>query len=65
MVLKFLCIYLIGFYWVHWIFLATHGLSLAAGSKGYSVVVASKGYSLIAVSELLILMASHVGELWL
>ena len=36
---------------MHWVFLAAHGFSLAAGSKGYS---------LIAVSELLI---SHVGEL--
>ena len=53
------------FFWVHWIFLATHGLSLAVGSKGHSVVMASKGYSLVAVSELVILMASHVGELGL
>ena len=61
-VLKFLCIYLVGFFWVHWVFFATHGLSLAAGSKGYSVVVASKGYSLIAVSELLILMVLMLGS---
>ena len=37
------------FFWLHWIFIAKHRLSLVAASRGYSVVV--RGL-LIAVASL-------------
>ena len=41
-ILKFLFIY----FWLHWVFIAAHGLSLVASSKGYSSLWCV-GYSLL------------------
>ena len=43
------------YFWLHWVFVAAHGLSLVAASGGYSV----------AVRGLLIAVASVVLEHWL
>ena len=40
------------FFWLHWVFIAVHGLSLVVASGGYSV----------AVCRLLITVASLVAE---
>ena len=49
---KILFIYFIIYFWLHWVFIAAHGLSVVAASRGYSVVVCG----------LLIAMASLVEE---
>ena len=41
------------YFWVHWVFVAASGLSLAA---------VSRGYSLVAVCRLIIAVASLVAE---
>ena len=40
----YLSIYLFIYFWLHWVFVAAHGLSLVAAS-GLSLVAASRGYS--------------------
>ena len=45
-----LCLFI--YFWLHWVFVATHGLSL---------LVESKSYPLVAVHGLLIAVASFVG----
>ena len=45
-----LCLFI--YFWLHWVFIATHGLSL---------VVESKSYPLVVVHGLLIAVASFVG----
>ena len=40
-------------FWLHWVFIAIHGLSLVA---------VSRGYSLVAVRGLLIVVDSHAME---
>ena len=49
----FLCMYVCMYVWLHWVFIAARGLSLAA---------ASRGYSFVAVHRLLIVVASLVAE---
>ena len=46
-------IYVFIYFWLHWVFVAAHGLSL---------VVASRGYSLVAENGHLIVVASLVLE---
>ena len=41
------------YFWLHWVFIAVHRLSL---------VTAREGYSLVAVCRLLIVVASFVAE---
>ena len=45
-----LCLFI--YFWLHWVFIATHGLSL---------IVESKSYPLVVVHGLLIAVASFVG----
>ena len=48
--LKNLSIHLLIF-WLHWVFVAVHGLSLMAVSGGFSLMAVSGGVSLMAVSR--------------
>ena len=43
------------YFWLHWVFIAAHGLSLVA---------VSRGYSLVAVNMFLLLVASPVTGMW-
>ena len=52
---SFFCFFLIYYFWLCWIFVAVHGLSLVVARGGYSV----------AVRRLLIAVASLVAELGL
>ena len=49
-------------FWLCWVFVAAHGLSLVAASGGCSLVAASGGYSLVAIQGLLIVVASLIAE---
>ena len=54
----FFKIYLFIYLWLHWVFVAAHGLSLAVASPGYSLLRC-------AVCGLLTAVASLVSENWL
>ena len=44
----YVCIYLVSHFWLHWLFLAACGLSLAVESRGFSLVVVCRFLTAVA-----------------